>query len=289
MIRSKNMLFITSLIITVLALTACGDAAASQAQASTAAAATVEAMFPTATITPFVVTATPEPTSLTTVAATSTQSPVLPTATLAAAAPGAVRISFATGATYGIAQGNLQPGASQIFAIGGGKGQPFLINLSALNNDLYFSVTGKDGSVLLSPASKLPSWQTELPSTQDYYVQVFAGATDENFTLSVEMPSRISFNPGAVSATVTGATVNGYQVSYVLTAMKNQTMTVTLKVPANSAALTVYGYNDGEPFQRAASGATTFSMKLPATEDYIIKVVPNGNTVVQYSMTVEVK
>lgn len=285
--QRKTSVLLLSLLVTALALTACsGGATLSQAQAATAAAATVEAMFPTATAAPLIITATPAPTEMT--VATATQLPAAPTAT-AASANAAVRINFASGATFGIAQGNLQPGASQTFVLNGSKGQPFIISVNALNNDLYFSVTGKNGTVLLPAASRLSSWETELPTSQDYLVQVFAGTTDENFTLSVEMPSRISFASGAVSATVKGATVSGYQVSYVLNARKDQTMTVTLNAPANSAALTVYGYTDGQPYQRSVTGSTTFSMKLPSTQDYIVQVVPNASAVVQYSLTVVVK
>lgn len=278
-------------LLSALAISACaGNAGYTQEQASTAAAATVAAMLPTATTAPVIVTATPAPVqpTATLAAPTATQAPSS-TAQPSATASAPIRINFVQGATFGAVDGNLQPGASLTYVLNVAKGQPLLINVSDANNDMYFSVTGKDGSVLLAAASKLNSWQTEVPTSQDYYIQVFAGAAQQNFNLAVEIPSRVSFARGAVSATVSGSTVYGYAVSYVLTAAKNQNMNVTLTVPANTAALTVYGYNDGTPLLRSAAGSTTFSMKLPASQDYIIKVVPNASTVVNYSMTIVIK
>jgi hypothetical protein len=55
------------------------------------------------------------------------------------------------------------------------------------------------------------------------------------------------------------------------------------------AALTVWGFSDGQPYIRSVTGATTFSFKLPMTEDFIIDIVPNGSMVVNYALVVTVK
>jgi len=128
-----------------------------------------------------------------------------------------------------------------------------------------------------------------LPSTQDYFFKVGAGASAEDYTLSVTIASRIQFASGATSATVTGSTVNGYNVTYVLYASGGQTMNIALTVPAGTAALTIWGFSDGQPYQRSVTGSTTFNMVLPSTQDYIIEVVPMAGQVVNYSMKVEVK
>ena len=282
-ISKKFSLILIVVAVAAIALSACGNnAALSQAQASTAAAATIQALLPTSTTQVIVVTATSAPVTPAPASTATTAAQVVTTTA-------AVRFNFATGTTFGAVQGSLQPDTTQSYVLNASKGQPFLVSLDSFNNDMYFSVTGKDGKVLLPASSKLNSWQTELPSSQDYTIQVFAGASQENFTLSVEIPSRINFASGAISDTLSGFTVNGYQVSYVLTARKNQTMSISLNAPGNSAALTVYGYTDGTPYLRSAAGSTTFSQKLPSTQDYIIKVVPNASTVVKYSLTVSIK
>jgi hypothetical protein len=66
-------------------------------------------------------------------------------------------------------------------------------------------------------------------------------------------------------------------------------MSINLAVPAGTAALTVRGFNDGQPYQRAVSESTTFNMALLSTQDYMIEIVPKAGTVVNYSMTVEIK
>ena len=52
-------------------------------------------------------------------------------------------------------------------------------------------------------------------------------------------------------------------------------------------AATDYTYTAAHP--HAVTGATTFSFKLPMTEDYIIDIVPNGSMIVNYTLIVTVK
>jgi hypothetical protein len=165
-----------------------------------------------------------------------------------------------------------------------------MVSTGSYNNDVTFSVTGaKNGQVLLDGSQKLTSWQTMLTETQDYLIRVYAGASAENFTLNVITPARITFAPGAVSATEVGTTPGGLVVSYILRASINQQMDITLDAPNMSALLSVYGYQDGQPYLRSAAGSQTFSMKLPATQDYVIQVVPNAGQVANYSLNITVK
>ena len=204
--------------------------------------------------------------------------------------PGAVRIDFATGATAGVVTGVLQPGEVQNFLVGASAGQPLMVSTGSYNNDVTFSVTGaKNGQILLDASQKLASWQTMLTETQDYLIRVYAGASTENFTLNVITPARITFDPGAVSATETGTTPGGLVVSYILRASVNQQMDISLDAPNTSALLSVYGYQDGQPYLRSVVGSQTFSMKLPATQDYVIQVVPNAGQVANYSLNITVK
>ena len=203
---------------------------------------------------------------------------------------GAVRIDFAAGATAGVVSGELQPGEVQNFLVGASAGQPLLVSTGSYNNDVTFSVTGvKDGKTLLDASQKLTSWETMLTETQDYLIRVYAGASAENFTLNVTTPARIDFAPGAVSATETGTTPGGLVVSYILRASANQQMDITLDAPNMSALLSVYGYQDGQPYLRTAVDSQTFNMKLPATQDYVIQVVPHAGQVVNYSLNITVK
>jgi hypothetical protein len=215
---------------------------------------------------------TPLPTQLPAIP-TNTLLPVVPTSTVFApttlpptattfptltAVPGSIRLDFAAGSTSGVAIGTIQPGQVINYLIGASKSQPLMVSTSSFNNDVTFSVLGlRDGLTLLSPSAKNASWQTMVTVSQDYMISVIAGATSENYTLNVIIPSRVKFAPGATSATVSGSTPNGFVVSYVIYALVNQQMDLTLLVPGGNAVLSVYGYEDGQPYMRSIVEQTT--------------------------------
>jgi hypothetical protein len=66
-------------------------------------------------------------------------------------------------------------------------------------------------------------------------------------------------------------------------------MKVDLTPISGKAALEVWGFSDGQPYLRSVVESTTFNVKLPATQDYIIAVVPFAGQVVDFNLTVEVK
>ena len=135
-----------------------------------------------------------------------------------------------------------------------------------------------------------PSLKTLLPVTDDYYFTIFGGASSENFTLTVDTPAVINFVTGKNKATVSGTIISGGSiVSYVIYAQQNQHMEVDLNGVGQDAALTVWGFSDGQQYVRSVTGETTFSKKLPMTEDYIIDIVPSGSMVVNYTLIVTVK
>ena len=240
---------------------------------------------PTAQDTAIPPSATPQP-------PTATSQPVPPntSAPAATAMPGGVRINFPTGATAGTTQGQLQPGQVQNFLVGAAAGQPFMVSVNSLNNDVYFSVSGRqDGIVLLPASNKYSSWQTMLSKTEDYLVQVYAGATTENFTLNIITPARIVFDPGAVTAQRSGSTPGGLNVAYVLRANAGQKMDLQLTAPDGNAVLSVYGYQDGQPYLRYVVEQTSFTMTLPATQDYIIQVVPRAGAVAPYTLKIKIQ
>ena len=219
-----------------------------------------------------------------------TPAPTLTIAPPALPPVGSTRLAFAQGATSGIELGYLPAHQVQNFIVRALQGQPMLVNVDSNNHDVTLSITGLQGGQIFLPASsKISSWQGLLPSSQDYLIQIIGGENPDNFYLTVNIPSRIKFNQGSTSTTVSGYTPGGLDVTYVLNAMAGQTITVSLNVAKDSAALTIYGYSDGQPMVRAQMNQTTFSAKLPSTQDYIIEVVPFAGTVVNYSMKITVK
>jgi hypothetical protein len=232
-------------------------------------------------------TLTPLPTSTpippTSIPPTNTSLPA-PTFSL----PAPTRINFAAGATYGNASGRIKPSQTQNFVLAAQQGQPMLASVSSPNNDVTMSIITGSGITLLPASQAWSNWQGTLPATQDYYIQIIGGASVEDYSLYVSIPSRIQFAPGAISDTVSGRTVDGYIASYVVAARGGQTMNILLLPEPNVAALTVWGFSDGQPYMRAHMGSTTFSMQLPSTQDYIIDVVPQAGQEVNFILRVEI-
>jgi len=297
----KRRVFLAVLLITTLSATSCNIP-----RAPSRPTQIPQLVFPTfpPTITPEILTATAgaaeaatsapateaQPTAAsapTMTPGTSTQPRTGPAATTV---PGAKRISFARGSTAEVIQGTIQPGANQNFVVIAMQGQPLIISVDSTNHDVIVSVVGqKDGKSLLDAAQKLSTWQSILATSQEYAITLYPGGSAENYTLNVIIPARIAFQPGATTASVQGSTPDGLIVSYVIRASAGQQMDINLNSRDGNAVLGVYGYQDGQPYLRSASESTTFSLKLPTTQDYIIQVAPRAGQVANYSMKVSVK
>jgi hypothetical protein len=290
-LRVKSILFLAASSIVLLTL-GCGVVAAPTVapnQVETIVAGTLQALTPLASATLSVTANTP------TLAPTITTIPIisspLPTITSQPTTqpPVGTQIVFPTGGTYGVVSGTIQANQNLDYYLKAAKGQPMIAILNSQNNDVAMSIRAQDGTVLLPAAQKSSLWQGTLPGTQNYYFQVIGGSGTENFTLSVNIPARIQFAAGQNSAVFNGRTVNGYAVSYVAYALGGQTLEATVNTSPDDAALTIWGFSDGQPYARAQNGVTNFSMKLPSTQDYIIDVMPQGGRVIDYSLTVKIQ
>ncbi|HEY2979738.1 MAG TPA: hypothetical protein VGJ22_01040, partial [Anaerolineales bacterium] len=123
----------------------------------------------------------------------------------------------------------------------------------------------------------------------DYYFGLTGGGSAQNFTLNLIIAARIQFGAGQTKVTLSGQTVGGYAVTYVARASAGQKMDVEVDTSPDVAALTIWGFTDGQPYARAQNGVTDFSMTLPSTQDYIIEVVPQGGQVVNFKVSVRIK
>ena len=229
--------------------------------------------------------ATSIPPSLTPPEAQATQTATpLPTAS---ATPGATNIVFATGTTAAVEQGTVQPGQVLVFTLNATQSQPMVLILDSPQNDVTLGVFEPNGNKLLDPANKWNRWQWLLPKTELYTIQVIGGATAENYTLTAKVAQLVNFASGATTITLNGKTVNGYIFSYALSCQANQTMTATLSVSSSSAYIDIFGIATGVLLS-ASTKANTWTGVLPATQEYVIEVIPNNGQVVNYSLTVSV-
>jgi hypothetical protein len=240
------------------------------------------------TATPQLPTASPSPAPLD----TPTPLPPTPTATAApppeptsTATPSTTNIIFATGTTAAVLQGSLQSNQVKIFTLSAEQYQPMILILTSTFNDVFLGVNGPDGSKLLDPANKWTSWQWLLPKTGLYTIQIVGGAASANYTLTAKVAKRVTFASGTSSITLSDRTEKGYVFSYALRCQANQTMTVSLNVPASTAYLDVFGLATGT-LVKSSVKATTWTGILPSTQDYIIEIIPANGQVVDYSLQV---
>ena len=78
-----------------------------------------------------------------------------------------------------------------------------------------------------------PGFRGTVPTAQDYIMHVTSNM-GMGYRLNVTIPERISFKPGTTSATVRGS-LEAYETHhYVLHAMADQTMTVSVSAPGDS-------------------------------------------------------
>jgi hypothetical protein len=240
------------------------------------------------TQTPEIVTATPEATFTN----SDTQEPVVqpsntpkaPVQSSATPKPppepapvtGAKVIAFAAGATSGDVSGHLQSGGQASYYFGAGAGQILLAAAYSKNDNVYMVISGADGSALVKASDQFTNFESKLSKTQAYYVTVYAGGGASDYTLQIILPFNIVFSPGAISASIDGFLASNQTNFYVLRALKGQTMTDTITSPHGDVFLTVYGISDGQPLVRSAMGQTTWSGKLPLTQDYMIEAVNTG-------------
>lgn len=201
----------------------------------------------------------------------------------------ASRITFVNGSTVGMVKASIQPGETQNYVLGAFQDQPMFVYVGSLKNDVTLSITRQDGTHILDSAANQISWQGSLLQSGDYYLTVHGGASSENFSLTVTIPSRIQFDEGANSATLSGETVSGYNVSYVVFATKGQKMNINLGDLSGKASLSVYGFTDGQTYLHSNTGQTSYHFILPSTQDYIVVVVPTADTVISYNLMVKIQ
>lgn len=213
------------------------------------------------------------------------ESPAQATAEL----PPATRITFLSGASVGVVSAPIAPGETQTYVVDVFEQQPMYVYVASQDSDVSVSIKTENGITMLNAQEHRNSWQGTLPQTGDYYVTVHGGAATENFSLTVTIPWRIQFSAGADSATVSGKTVAGYDVSYTVFALKGQTMRVDLENRSSKASLAIYGFTDGQSYLKSNAGQDSYHFVLPATQDYIVVVVPMAGSTINYIMTVTIQ
>ena len=199
------------------------------------------------------------------------------------------RISFERGATSAIVEGQLGRHQSHDYILRAQAGQLMEINVTpeGPQNSLQLIIYGVDGAVLRSGMGEGAFFRGELPLSEDYIVTVRDGDQPVAFNMSVIIPQRISFRPGAFSGSASGRLGSFHSQYYVLRARQNQTMHVEV-VPGNVVQLIIYGADGTVLKSGMGEERATFTGVLPSSQDYIL-VVRSGNVSVSYTLQVTIR
>jgi hypothetical protein len=191
------------------------------------------------------------------------------------------RITFKPGTTSASIEDELSPWSSHHYVLRVMTDQNMDISvsapeiISATEYAVQLVVYGLDGTVLKSGMGGPPSFQGYLPTTQDYLLHVAVSDHPVKYTLDVIIPQRITFKPSATSEVVLGSITGGSINHYILRAMANQSMSVSIISPTRDLFLTIYG-QDGTVLKRAADDSPIWGGKLPTSQDYWLNVVSTG-------------
>jgi hypothetical protein len=196
-----------------------------------------------------------------------------------------IPISFSRGTTGTSLSGTLPAGGVMNYIIRASSGQFILVNLSAANNSVRAAIRNNNQTQTLidRPAGNGYFWVGPLTSTQTYILQLFGSPSATTYTLDVEIPAPIILSAGT-STIMSGNIVNRRGPSYVIKANAGQVLTASLPSGAGYT-LTVYGLQNGQVLQQAASGASSYSGILPTTQDYVLQVV-SSNVSASFNMNV---
>jgi hypothetical protein len=234
-------------------------------------------------------TATSQPPTATPPPPAPTQPPSIPETPQTTPTEQPTRIAFEPGATSATIAGDLTAQSAEHYVLRAMADQLMDINVSAPQDAVRLMVYGADGTVLKSGMGELPGFRGYLPKTQDYLIRVEANSSVE-YTLSVMIPQRISFQPGTTSASIEGELSPHSSRHYVLRAMADQILDVSVSVPQITSRpedvvqLVVYGV-DGTVLKSGMGGPPSFRGYLPTTQDYLIHVAASDRPI-QYTLDV---
>ena len=253
---------------------------AASATPSSAQATATAASKPAPTQTPSaqpIATATPSPEA--TLPATATVTPSPTTAT-------AERISFQAGSTYFDLVDRLAAGEVRRYAIGISAGQYLELSVTPLVGDaLTFSLVGGDGTVVRANGD--PFYKGTVPSTQDYVLTITNSGGAVDFGLSLMIPVRITFEPGATTARLATTQAPDGVRAYVIRALGGQVMTARATATQGHVILMVLGV-DGTVLQTDGPQSAVFSSNLNTTQDYLILVRASAGPEAKYTLDVSI-
>jgi len=207
----------------------------------------------------------------------------------AAPTPAVERVLFAPGATEVTVEGCLPVNEAKVYVIHAAAGQLVEMNaaVGAMGQGLRFSIVGADG-VVVKPMGEAHV-RTVFPSTQDYYVELVSDVGTANYRMSVLIPARIRFAPGATAAEVAGSLGANDVRHYVLHARAGQRLIVDPSTSRGQVRMIISGV-DGQVLLSGRVGPLggTYDGILPTTQDYLVTVQAEGEAGADYGLGITI-
>lgn len=199
------------------------------------------------------------------------------------------RVFFAPGATQAAIEGYLPADATHRYVVHVAAGQYVALDATAgtTGGGMRFSFVGDDGTVVKPMGEAYV--RAVVPSTQDYTVELVSDVGAVNYQMSVLIPARVRFEPGATSSEVAGSLAAGGVCHYVLRAQGGQRMIVDPSTTQGQVRLVIWGA-DGQVLLSGRVGPPggTFDGTLPTSQDYLIAVWAEGETSAEYTLDITI-
>jgi hypothetical protein len=207
---------------------------------------------------------------------------------------GLLRVRFARGTTSGLVDDSLGQGDTGGYLIGAEQAQVMMVHAitwaqqqgsptPAATVRVYSVVEGRE---LTAPSAAGPLWSGRLPSSGDYAVRVSATGPTA-YTLSVQIPRRLTPSSGDPTAAIAGSAPSRAPVDYIIAAERGQTLAASVR-ESDPVSLHVYGLDDGAQLAPLPERRRLWAGPLPATQDYVVSVVP-ADEGARYELTVTLR
>lgn len=224
--------------------------------------------------------------SLTPTSIIPTDTPTATVAPIINQTPSELRVSFAAGATRWSLSESIPANTLRRYTLNAGKDQMLDLYFQAVEG-YTISLRAQNGAVLLSPTANAGGFRVVLPATQDYYIDVQAGAVATNFNITVTIPVTVKFASGENNISYSQKYSPNAYFDYIVYAAAGQTLTVTTS-PGTDLNLTIFGY-DGTVLKSSMGEGSSWSGVLPVTQYYFITILSLANPSANVTTTIAIK
>jgi hypothetical protein len=233
-------------------------------------------------------TAAPSLTPSPVVSPTRTPKPTLTSTPVPGTPAAPTRIGLLRGATSAVVSADIGAGETRAYVVRGVQAQPMLVQLISSAGDASLFMMSQGGTYFLRPGLAA-SWRGSLPQSGNYYLGVYGGSVPTDYTLSMQLATRIRFREGLSGAALSGKTPDGTIATYSLFAAKADQLTVVLSGTGQRAALNIHGFIDGKTYLSSSDQLTSLKLSVPVTQDYIIEIVPLFGETVSFVLDVQIQ